>query len=118
MALAAVLALAGCSRAEPAPLDRSLAAVRLGMAPRDVRDRFAPDCPGAWVASTDVAGDDIVLDWKGSDGARIADARFEFHLGMLVAVREHVHHRSAGPNAAEATARAVARRSSASRWAA
>ena len=63
--------------------------VRLGMAPRDVRDRFHPSekDPGAWQTALGI-GDDTALEWNARDPATtIRQARFEFHLGMLVAMR-------------------------------
>jgi hypothetical protein len=61
--------------------------VRLGMSPRDVRDRFVPGGEGTFQTHVG-AGDDTVLEWTGKDGGLgFARARFEFHLGMLVAVR-------------------------------
>jgi hypothetical protein len=57
------------------------------MSPRDVRARFAEGGQGTWQTNVG-AGDETVLEWTArEDGARIAEARFEFHLGMLVAVR-------------------------------
>jgi hypothetical protein len=91
--LAPSLALAACDRTtatEPLP------GVRLGMAPRDVRDRFEGGADGAWqtkVAAGAGASDDTVVEWSANANApatvRITHARFEFHLGMLVAVRAH-----------------------------
>jgi len=83
--IAAALGLGACSRDVPDPIPN----VRLGMAPRDVRDRFAPGGaqPGAWQTALG-AGDDTVLEWTARDPAStITEARFEFHLGMLVAIR-------------------------------
>ena len=64
------------------------------MSPRDVRDRFDPSGPGAWqtkVGGGTGASDDTVLEWSStSDATRATTARFEFHLGMLVAVRAHL----------------------------
>lgn len=69
--------------------------VRLGMTPRDVRERFEGGGEGAW--QTKVGGgaagasDDTVLEWNAAgDKGRATNARFEFHLGMLVAVRAHL----------------------------
>lgn len=74
---------AGCARQEP----DALPGVRLGMTPRDVRERFDPGGPGTWQTKVG-AGDDTVLEWAAQgSGARVAQARFEFHLGMLVAIR-------------------------------
>lgn len=83
----AFLALLGaCKGAEPKdPIPN----VRLGMAPRDVRERFAPGGPGQWQTALG-AGDDTALEWTARDSpTKIREARFEFHLGMLVAIRAH-----------------------------
>lgn len=63
--------------------------VRLGMAPRDVRDRFKPGGtdPGTWQTGVGQA-DDTFLAWTSHDPkSTFSDARFEFHNGMLVAIR-------------------------------
>ena len=84
--LVAVALLAGCERAEREAIPN----VRLGMAPRDVRDRFQPGSEGTWQTALG-AGDDTVLEWTAKDPASATrDARFEFHLGMLVAIRAHL----------------------------
>jgi len=73
----------GCASSEPEAVPH----VRLGMAPRDVRDRFVPGGDGAWQSAVGT-GDDTVLEWSSRDAkAEVAHARFEFHLGMLVAIR-------------------------------
>lgn len=55
------------------------------MALRDVRDRFEPPAPnGTW--NTETHDGLTVLTWAASPTAAPA-ARFEFHNGMLVAVR-------------------------------
>jgi hypothetical protein len=78
-----VAVTAGC---EP-DLTEPLPSVRLGMAPRDVRERFQPGGQGAWQTRMGSA-DDTYLEWTSQDPAsRVPSARFEFHLGMLVAVR-------------------------------
>lgn len=79
------LAMPACSHEEKDAIPN----VRLGMAPRDVRDRFHPASgdPGAWQTALG-AGDDTVLEWMARDPrSTIREARFEFHLGMLVAIR-------------------------------
>ena len=87
-----LLLLGACSAAPADPVP----GVRLGMTPRDVRDRFDPEAAGTWktnVATGPSANDDTVLEWTSSAGAeksKATDARFEFHLGMLVAVRAHL----------------------------
>lgn len=79
----------GCS-SEPA---EALPNVRLGMAPRDVRERFHPGGDGTWQTGLG-AGDDTVIEWSARDtGSPVARARFEFHLGMLVAIRARTHER-------------------------
>ena len=64
------------------------------MAPRDVRDRFDGGGEGVWqtkVGGGAGASDDTVLEWNASGATtRATRARFEFHLGMLVAVRAHL----------------------------
>lgn len=56
--------------------------VRLGMTPVDVRDRF--DGPaGTW---KNTPGEEMLLDYSPASGA-VPKVRFEFHNGMLVAVR-------------------------------
>jgi hypothetical protein len=74
---------AACSREEAEPVPN----VRLGMAPRDVRERFAPGAEGTWQTALG-AGDDTVLEWTARQpSSPVVHARFEFHLGMLVAIR-------------------------------
>lgn len=87
---AAILALflgacaASCTRIEADALPN----VKLGMAPGDVRDRFEPGGPGTWQTSVGASADDTAIEWKAKDGsAKVKEARFEFHLGMLVAIR-------------------------------
>jgi hypothetical protein len=108
IAFALAIGASGCSRDEPAALDGSIAAVRLGMAPRDVRARFAPGSAGQWQTKAGVE-DDTVLEWTGGPDARIETARFEFHLGMLVAIRESVR-KGTGPDDVVATPKTVALR--------
>lgn len=84
LALAALVAIAACDRSEPDAIPN----VRLGMAPRDVRDRFVPGGEGTWQTTTSGSADDTAIAWRASSGsAKVKEARFEFHLGMLVAVR-------------------------------
>ena len=87
---------AACSRDAP---NEVVPGVRLGMAPRDVRDRFDGGGEGVWqskVGGGAGASDDTVLEWNASgDKTRATHARFEFHLGMLVAVRAHQRERIA-----------------------
>ena len=92
----ALASCAGCARDGGAD---AIPGVRLGMSPRDVRDRFEAGREGTW--QTKVGGgagvtDDTVLEWnapgeaKAAAGSRATHARFEFHLGMLVAIRAHL----------------------------
>jgi hypothetical protein len=96
-----VVALAACASCHADPASETLPGVRLGMAPRDVRDRFDGGGDGAWqtlIGSGSPGGgggvgasDDTVVEWTASnDHTRVSHARFEFHLGMLVAVRAHL----------------------------
>jgi len=59
--------------------------VKLGMLPNDVRDRF-DGAGGQWRT---VPGDGLKLEWtgQGSSGGSVQRAQFEFHNGILVAVR-------------------------------
>jgi len=84
-ALVLALGLAvGCRRDAPDALPH----VRLGMAPKDVRDRFEPGGQGSWTTSVGGTADDTALEWKAAGpAAAVETARFEFHLGMLVAIR-------------------------------
>lgn len=84
LAIALFAASAACTRLEADAIPN----VKLGMAPGDVRDRFEPGGPGTWHSAVGKAADDTALEWKATDGsAKVKEARFEFHLGMLVAVR-------------------------------
>ncbi len=91
VASVASVASVGCHRATAS---ETLPGVRLGMAPRDVRDRFDGGGEGSWqtkVGGGAGASDDTVVEWNATgDHSRVAHARFEFHLGMLVAVRAHL----------------------------
>ncbi|MEA2748226.1 MAG: hypothetical protein QOI41_2369 [Myxococcales bacterium] len=88
----------------------TLPGVRLGMAPRDVRDRFDGGGEGSWqtkVGGGQGASDDTVVEWNATaDQSRVSHARFEFHLGMLVAVRAHVRDAMGEPRI-EATPKTV-----------
>jgi hypothetical protein len=86
--LVVVLAVALTSCRDPSENSGdALPNVRLGMAPRDVRDRFQPGGEGSWQTALG-AGDDTVLEWTSKDPkSSVASARFEFHLAMLVAIR-------------------------------
>ena len=102
------LALAGCARDGAADL---LPGVRLGMSPRDVRDRFDGGGEGAWqtkVGGGPGASDDTVLEWSASaPTSRATHARFEFHLGMLVAIRAHLREVSVRRSTVDLTPKTV-----------
>jgi hypothetical protein len=91
LALALAPAAVACEREAP---NAVLPGVRLGMSPRDVRDRFDGGGAGTWqtkVGGGAGASDDTILEWSATgDRSRATHARFEFHLGMLVAVRAHL----------------------------
>lgn len=59
--------------------------VRLGMTPAEVRERFALE--GAFVVTPEGEGE-LRLDWQAASASAPVDkARFEFHEGLLVAIR-------------------------------
>ncbi len=98
--LVPLLLLAACSR-EPEGVPN----VKLGMAPRDVRERFTPGGEGKWETRLG-KDDDTILDWSASSGAATLEhASFEFHNGMLVALRAMM--RSKEPRAIATTPRTV-----------
>ncbi len=66
-----------------APRISSFRGARLGMTARDVRDHYEPERPGRWQTVADPG--ELVLAWAADQGE--SRARFEFHAGMLVAVR-------------------------------
>jgi hypothetical protein len=102
LALTLALALGACEACEGCekPEADVIPSVRLGMSLRDVRDRFKPDAEGVWQTRVGT-GDDTVLEWNArGTPSRIADVRFEFHLGMLVAVRAQLNE-SAAPGAGD-----------------
>jgi hypothetical protein len=92
--LAALLSCAGSVGCHRDTASETLPGVRLGMAPRDVRDRFDGGGEGSWqtkVGGGAGASDDTVVEWNATgERSRVVHARFEFHLGMLVAVRAHL----------------------------
>ncbi len=82
---------AACPSLQTNGADDALPNVRLGMAPRDVRERFSPGSEGRWQTALG-QGDDTVLEWTASRGdSAVVEARFEFHLGMLVAIRARLN---------------------------
>ena len=94
LSCASVASVASLSACRHDTASETLPGVRLGMAPRDVRDRFVDGADGAWqtnVGGGPGASDDTVVEWSSSsEKTRVTHARFEFHLGMLVGVRAHL----------------------------
>jgi len=82
---AVVMTLVSCTRVETEAVPH----VKLGMAPKDVRDHFEPGGDGTWQTSVGKSADDTAIEWRAKDAqaSKTKTARFEFHLGMLVAVR-------------------------------
>ena len=80
--LVAALALAACDKRPP-----TFHGVELGMAPRDVRDRF--DVKGSFQVEPS-SGDDFTMKFEPEKGSTVTAAQFEFHGGALVAVRSDV----------------------------
>lgn len=62
----------------------SLRGARLGMTPDRVRDRFAGGETASW--ETEIVGPDLTL-IRAPGGSLDRETRFEFHGGMLVAIR-------------------------------
>lgn len=62
--------------------------VRLGMTAREVRDRF--EVAGTFTVETAAANDDVVMEFSPAQPQPVSAAKFEFHMGALVAVRADV----------------------------
>ncbi len=62
--------------------------VRLGMTPSEVRDRF--DLKGSFGVEAAAANDDVGMRFTPASHESVASAKFEFHMGALVAVRADV----------------------------
>ena len=112
LSFALLALLASCAACHGEPASETLPGVRLGMSPRDVRDRFDGGAEGSWqtkVGGGAGASDDTVVEWNASsDKSRVSHARFEFHLGMLVGVRAHLRPGAVKPEArTEATPKTV-----------
>ncbi len=61
---------------------------RLGVTASDLRGRFTPPESGAFRAAADApANGDLALDWSADARTSPLRARFEFHSGLLVAIR-------------------------------
>jgi hypothetical protein len=83
--LVGLVVVGAIARARQAPF-AGLDGVRLGMTVRDVRVRFDAVGPGHWESRV---GDDVVLTWKPAPETHTGPiaATFEFHLGILMAIR-------------------------------
>ena len=75
------VALLGAAACESSPTT-DFHGVKLGMTAGDVRERFRGPA-GAWKATT---GEEMLLDYSPDTGGA-PKVRFEFHAGMLVAIR-------------------------------
>ena len=110
LGFAALLSVASAAACRRDAASETIPGVRLGMAPRDVRDRFEGGAGGSWqtkVGGGAGASDDTVVEWSANgDRSRVSHARFEFHLGMLVAVRAHLRD-GTGEARVEATPKTV-----------
>lgn len=71
--------LAGCSPRATTDFH----GVKLGMTPGDVREKIDLPKDGAWKSTP---GEEMLLDYSPPSGA-VPKVRFEFHSGMLVAIR-------------------------------
>jgi hypothetical protein len=80
--LCAALMLGACAKEPP-----SFHGIVLGLAPRDVRDRF--DVKGKFEVLPS-SGDDFTMKLTPNDKSSVTAAQFEFHGGALVAVRADV----------------------------
>jgi len=89
------LALVGCSERRIPDFH----GVRLGMTPREVRDRF--DVHGDFAVAPAAANDDVTMRFSPiaapaaqqvtvAEQVTVTSAQFEFHMGVLVAVRADV----------------------------
>jgi hypothetical protein len=58
--------------------------LRLGLSASDTRERFQAPAPGVWSSE---ANPEPSLRWKADPPSPIHEAVFEFHQGMLVAIR-------------------------------
>lgn len=108
-ALLLCIGLLACSHDETPNLS-AFHGVKLGMGLRDVRERYDGAFDGGtW--TTDIASSLTVLAWSPSPGAA-ATTRFEFHNGMLVAVRADLSPSdplAAGPRISESKSSVVLR---------
>jgi hypothetical protein len=97
LVFALAFALVACGKNAPAG---QFYGVRHGMSARDTRAAFTPPATGNWSITQ---GELTLLDWTGTTPmppSSVASVRFEFHNGMLVAVRATLSERdphAAGP---------------------
>jgi len=70
-----------CGSSAPEPV----LGVRLGMTPAQVRERFAPGISGTY--RSEAMDEDFALVWEPEGDGPVREARHEFHLGQLVALR-------------------------------
>jgi hypothetical protein len=78
------IAIGGVFACSTDPSPPTIRGVRLGMTPEQVRSRF--DARGASSWRSEVRGTEIVM-IRGPGGGLDRESRFDFHLGMLVAIR-------------------------------
>jgi len=103
--------LVGCGRQVSESNLGLVEGVRLGMSPRDVRERWVNSATssGSWRVSVGPDGD-TVLDWSenasaasnperspGAGSGPVKSARFDFHLGMLVAIHAQLREKTTRP---------------------
>jgi len=99
------LALVVGRRAEPLWSERG---VSLGMSEEQVEHAFADRASGDWSRTAGCGG--VALEWRRTEACASARwARFEFHEGVLVAIRLHSDD-AAAPEHAEQTSTAVRQR--------
>ncbi|MCS6901733.1 MAG: hypothetical protein RMJ98_07540 [Myxococcales bacterium] len=87
-----------------------LRGVRLGLSAADTRASFQAPSPGSWASEMTP---EPSLRWQGPPGAPVSQATFEFHQGMLVAIRLRVAPGSPeakGPKVEVTSARVIARK--------
>jgi hypothetical protein len=84
--------------------------LRLGLSASDTRERFQAPASGVWSSE---ANPEPSLRWKADPPSLIHEAVFEFHQGMLVAIRLSTSPEApeaSGPPIEVSTARVVARK--------
>jgi|GEM_PF-1242227 len=86
-----------------------LRGVRIGLSAADTRARFLAPGPGVWASES---SPEPSLRWSASGATDVREAVFEFHQGMLVAVRLKVSPKSpeaTGPSLEQTPARVISR---------